>query len=482
MTKGVINAEIRQNDWNIDRSFIFIIPLILVAVLIWMPEEWLLESSLLCIAVFVYILLTYNHRLVYGFSGIRIASIPSTIVAVHTVFIAIPSIYVLMIKDHPNEVPYFYSILLFYILFPIGLFIGQFYRRIDLNKTWGLLKSEIIIHGNDKIFYEIIIILFSISFLIFCGYLFLVNEIPLFELIKDPGNSTKFFFMREEALKTLQMTRIERYLFFWLRSLFIPFGIIGSLFLSSMHKKKKYKLLFVIFFIFGLLANTITLEKSPIASIFLSIAAYIFLKKEKVNMSLIIFLMFITLTGPILISFFLFIDREDVFNVILWSYINRLFVTPAEVLFCYFQYFPDTHDFLMGRSSQLFSWMYSEGTFPVSNYIAKLWWKMPETTGSANANYLGNYWSDFGWYGTIISTFIFGIIVHLFQWKILQISNYKKNLLYIISMSICIPAFTFGYFSSNFTILFFTKGLLLLVIFLFVYDYWQKQKAVKVSG
>ena len=60
MTKGVINAEIRQNDWNIDRSFIFIIPLILVAVLIWMPEEWLLESSLLCIAVFVYILLTYN--------------------------------------------------------------------------------------------------------------------------------------------------------------------------------------------------------------------------------------------------------------------------------------------------------------------------------------------------------------------------------------------------------------------------------------
>jgi hypothetical protein len=49
-------------------------------------------------------------------------------------------------------------------------------------------------------------------------------------------------------------------------------------------------------------------------------------------------------------------------------------------------------------------------------------------------------------------------------------------------MSICIPAFTFGYFSSNFTILFFTKGLLLLVIFLFVYDYWQKQKAVKVSG
>ncbi len=474
-------ADIQQNDWNIDRALIFIIPLILIAILIWMPEEWLLESALICISIFVYILLTYKYRLVYGFSGIRIASIPSTIITTFTIFIAIPSIYILMIMDHPNEVPYFYSILLFYILFPIGLFLGQRYRRINLNRTLNILNGQIKRDEDDKQFYEIIVILFSISILIFGGYLLRVNEIPLLELIKDPGNSTKFFYMREDALKILNITKIERYLFFWLRSLFIPFGIIGSLFLNSIYSKYKYKILFILFFIFGLIVNTITLEKSPIASIFLSIAAYIFLKRERVKTSLIITLIVITLAGPMLISYFLFIDREDVFDVILWSYINRLFVTPAEVLFYYFQYFPETHDFLMGRSSQLFSWMYPEGTFPVSNYIAKLWWKMPETTGSANANFLGNYWSDFGWYGTIISTFIFGIIVHLFQWKILQISNYKKNLLYLLSMSICVPAFTFGFFSSNFTILFFTKGLLLLVIFLFVYDYWQNKSALKVS-
>lgn len=474
-------ATIRQNDWNIDRALIFIIPLILLSILIWMPKEWLLESSLLCLAIFTYILITYKHRLVYGFSGIRIASIPSTIITSFTVFISIPSIYVLMIRDHYNELTYFYSILLFYFLFPAGLFIGNVYRRIDPNKTWGILNGEIETLEHDKVFYEIIVIVFSVSLLIFFGYLLRVDEIPLIELIKNPGNSTKFFYMREEALKILKMTRIEKYLFQWLRSIFIPFGIIGSLFLFSTYQKQKYKYLFISFFVFGITINMLTLEKSPIASIFLSIAAYIFLKREKVKPSLIFTLIFLTLTGPLLISYFLFIDREDVFNVILWSYINRIFVTPAEVLFYYFQYFPETHDFLLGRSTQLFSWMYPEGNFNVSNYVSKLWWKMPNTTGLANANYLGNYWSDFGWYGTITSTFIIGFIVHLFQWKILETTKYKKNLIYLLSMSICVPLFTFGFFSSNFTILFFTKGLLVLIIFLFGYEHWQKHDSVKIS-
>ena len=113
-----IDANIQQNDWNIDRALIFILPFILLTVLIWMPDEWLLESAFLCAAIFLYIFLTYKYRLVYGFSGIRIASIPSIILTTFTLFIAIPSIYILMIKEHPNEVVYFYSVLLFYFLFP----------------------------------------------------------------------------------------------------------------------------------------------------------------------------------------------------------------------------------------------------------------------------------------------------------------------------------------------------------------------------
>lgn len=471
----VNNVVIDQYDWNIDRALIFIIPIVLLAVLVWMPADELIQSSLLCIAIFISILLTYKYRLVYGFSGIRIVSIPSIITLTFTVFISIPSIYILAINEHPSEVPYFFSIAMFYFLFPAGLLFGNLIRKIDTQSVAELLIQTYNKERFDKYFYEFLIILYSISILIFCGYILRVNEIPLVELIKNPGDSARFFYMREEALKILEMTKIERYLFHWLRSLFIPFGIIGSLILNFNYQKLKYKTLLILFFILGLIVNTITLEKSPIAIIFLSIGVYMFLKREKVTVWLVIVLVLFSLVGPITITYFIYLDRQDLFNLIFWSYINRLFVVPAAVLFYYFKHFPETHDFLLGRSSQLFSWMHYEGTFPVSNYIAQLWWDDSSTTGFANTNYLGNFWSDFGWYGITISTFIFGVIVHLLQWKILETCRYRKNLLFLVVISISVPTFTFGFFSSNITILFFTKGVILLIIFLFGYDFWRKQ-------
>ena len=162
------NFDINQYDWNIDRALIFIIPIVLLAVLIWMPKEELLQSSLLCIVIIFFILLIYKHRLVYGFSGIRIASIPSIIITTFTVFIAIPSIYILAINEHPNEIPYFFSIAMFYLLFPAGLLFGNKFRQIDTTSVIGLLSQKYRKHSFDKYLYEILIILFSISILIFC--------------------------------------------------------------------------------------------------------------------------------------------------------------------------------------------------------------------------------------------------------------------------------------------------------------------------
>lgn len=466
-----ISSMIRSNDWNIDLRLLFLLPLALIAVVIWMPEEWLLESSLLCISIFAYILISYKYRLIYGFSGIRIISIPSTVIATYTVFISIPSIYVLMIQDHPSESAYFYSILLFYYLFPAGLFLGQLYRKIDFSESWSILGTEAETENGDSVFYEIGLVLFSICVLILGMYLLRVDQIPLVELLKNPGGNAKFALMREDALKTLHMTFIEKYLFHWLRSLFIPFGIVSTLFLANYYKLKKYKILFGAFLIMGLFVNSLTLEKSPLAAIFLSIAGFIFLKKRKMKPHFVLMLLVIIMSGPVLISYFLFADRPDVYEVLLWSYINRILITPAEVLFYYFQFFPERHEFLLGRATQLFSWMTAEGIFNVSNYVMKLWWNNPTSTGSANAHYLGLYWASFSWWGVTLATVFFGFITHLFQWKILTVSRYKKNLIYFIAMAISLPNFTFGFFSSNFTILFFTKGLLLLVIFLIGYEY-----------
>lgn len=261
------------------------------------------------------------------------------------------------------------------------------------------------------------------------------------------------------------MTKLEKYAIHWLRSLFLPMGIIGSLFLTKLYPIRKYKLLFITFLSIGIFVNTLTLEKSPLATIFLIIVAFFFLQSKKLSLWKIVSMLLVVLSGPILITYFIFYGREDIFRFIYITYFERLIIIPSQVLFYYFEYFPEKHDFLLGRSSQLFSWISQFGTFPVANYVAKIWWQDPFTTGSANANYLGNFWADFGYLGTLLSTPVIGFVSYLFYWKLLDVSNYSMNIVYVIISTVTLPVFTFGFFSSNFFSFIFYPRVIYFIIF-----------------
>jgi hypothetical protein len=124
------------------------------------------------------------------------------------------------------------------------------------------------------------------------------------------------------------------------------------------------------------------------------------------------------------------------------------------------------HSFLYGKSTNLFSWLYSEGNFKTANYVAKIWWQEPNTTGSANAIYLGNFWADFGIAGVIFSTLFVALFLHYFYLLILRSSNYSKNIIYITLTTGLVGTFTFNFISTSVTILFITKGLIFVIILL----------------
>jgi len=48
-------------------------------------------------------------------------------------------------------------------------------------------------------------------------------------------------------------------------------------------------------------------------------------------------------------------------------------------------------------------------------------------------------------------------------------------------MSVFIPIFSFGFFSSNLNGLFYTKVALSLVLFIIEYDLWREYLAIKIS-
>ena len=457
---------------NLDKFFLHLLPIIGLINLILLNEKSFYYSCILLIAILVYEIIVYNKKEIFGFSGLQSLSFPSILLTTFTCFIAIPSIYICHLYNYNlNTNPYFISIVFFYLFFPLGLQFANKFKEIEKNKLIKM-KSEYFDFTNPlNLNYEILLLLFSFCLLIVGNYLLKVNEIPLFELIKNPGEFARLALLREQALKTLGISSIEKYLFIWVRSLFIPFGIVGSLFLADNIKKRKYWILFSLFFVMGLFINSITLEKSPIATIFFILTIYYYIKKNEFRFKNIFIYLIIIISFPFLISYFLHFGKEDAGWIVFNSLVYRIFIIPSEVLFQYFNIFPNSHDFLYGRSTQIFSWLHHDGTFPLANYVARIWWNDPTTSGLCNANYIGSFWADFGYLGVFISTFFIGAISHLFYWKLLITTQFKKNFIFVTSTAIVIPIFTFGFFSSNFPTLFITRGLLILFFYFKLVDF-----------
>ncbi len=454
-----------NNKFNYDKLFIFICLVSLPFQIFFIPSKTLYFSLIITFSIISYLLLVYHKRNIYGVTGLAIISIPSLAFFTYTVFIGIPSIFIAH-EYVLNVDVYIYSIASFYFIYPAGLMMGYLIKPIknaDINKLYNAKFYVSYIEPYVFVFFKILLVVcISGVFL----YLFRVDKIPLIEMLKNPGDLSAAWTLREEALKTLDITFIERYFFHWLRSLIFPIIIsLGGFFMIT-RNTLKYKMLFIALFITGVLYNSLTLEKSPAAAIFLAMMAFYFLYKNKISLKFILISTFLIFFIPVLIFVLIHFGRPDIVKVIWITLLRRIFLIPAEALYQYFRIFPEIHPFLLGRSTNITSWLFAEGTFPINNYVAAVWWGVIKTTGSANALYLGYYWADYGILGVIISTFIVGFTIHLVYWKLVDSTEYKKDLNFVAITCYLTPIFTFVFFSSNYTTIFFTRGLFLIIVYL----------------
>jgi len=460
-----------ENRFDFDKYLLIALPIVWIVFLILLKEEaWFFINSLLFVVI-LYEILIYKYRYLYGFSGVRVLSIPSIILLSYTVLIALPSVHIVLSNENPVRYIYFYVIISFYFFYPVGLLTANRFFPIQELKFNSLFirpfqKSEV-----DGFIYEMLLILFSLSILIFFIYLYRTPTIPLLEMLTNPRAYMVLWVMREESMKLLEVSFIEKYLFAWLRDLFLPLGILGSLFLFDAYKNRKYMFLFLGFFLLGIVNNSITVAKAPTAALFLSIAAFYFMKRQQLNLRFIFVFTVLIFSFPYLVYHFVsqpeFRSPENLLN----SIFSRVFIVPAQVLFEYFKIFPTKHEFLLGRSSNLLSWMHSDGLFNLANYVAKIWWRAPNTTGNANAIYIGYFWADFGWIGIVISSYLIGIILHLFYRKLLLVSNFSKNSVYVMITAGSVMTFSFTFVSSNITSILLTRGLLLILLVMFLIEW-----------
>ncbi len=449
-----------------DKAIIFILPLVLVVVLPILQDELVMQSVILIFLVLWYHLITSKYSVFHGLYGLRILSIPSILYISYTVFIAIPSLFVPIVENPTYTTPYLISVFQFYVFFPLGLLIANHIKPVETERIEEMISLPIEGTRIDSYVYELLLSLLIISCGILLLYIVRVDVIPLFVMLSNPKAYLYLFSLREEAMKILEVSFLEKYMFAWLKSILFPIGIIGSLFLWKVYHTRKYFYLFVVFLIAGVFNNSLTVAKAPTASLMLSIIAFYFLLKKQISTRFILGAIIIIFLFPVIvINLTNLPENRDPMNLFT-SMLLRLFYIPVEALYQHFIVFPDIHPFLLGQGTNVFSWMHHGGTFDVSNFVSRIWWGDPTTTGYANAIYIGGFWADFGLPGVIMSTFLIGIFVHLFYRYTLILSSYKKSIEYIIVTCSTIGLFTFSFISINFTTLLLTKGVLILLLFM----------------
>lgn len=454
---------------DIDSIVLYFLPLVLLVGIIFISDfEIAVAFASVILMIFFYEFIISDYKEIWGFSGLIILSPASVILTVYTVLLAFPSIYYFSIYDGVGRYSFFISVLLFYVIFPLGLFISNKYFPIKTEKITNYLEKQYVRSSIDEAIYSILIILLGIVISIVCLYIYIVPKIPLFEMLTNPDAYMTLWILREESMKLLEISLVIKYFFSWARDLFFPIGVIGSLFLASVYNKKKYKILFVIFISLGVLYNSLTVAKAPTAALILSIVAFYFLKKNSLSLKFIISSIIFVLLFPATVYYFVTPPALRNFNWLFGLIFERIFLVPAQALIEYFKIFPTHFDYLFGRSTKILSWLHRDGIYNVANYVAKVWWQRPFTTGSANAIYIGTAWADFGYFGVCIWTFIIGFFTNFFSYKVYQISDYKKNIIYVISIASTIMSFTFTFISSPFSTILLTRGLLI-VIFIFYF-------------
>lgn len=451
---------------NIDFFILFSLPIALICGLITLSEKALFFYIILICVLFFFQLVIYRKRYIFGYSGILNFSIPSIVLTTYSIFIALPSVYVCSVNEHEAIYPYFYSIISFYFFYPAGLFLADSIWKIDYQRTNKIYKQPMEKSKYDIITSDYLWLVLPVILVIAVLFVFRINQIPLVELFLHPGDYARLSVLRDQSYLVAGISSIEKYIIAWQRAVFIPTLIVGSLFLYICYQRKAYLYIFITSFIVGILFNSLTLEKSPVAAIFLSLMAFYYLHKNKLNLKVILLAITLTFAIPVLIMAIKFYREEGLFELLYISTLNRIFLVPAKALYAHYVMFPSLEDFLWGRSTNLFAWMHPDGGFPLSNYVARFWWKEPQATGTLNATYLAFFWADFGAIGVIISSFFVGFITQWVYYTFLTIADYKKNILYVIFSTCMLPAFTFSFFNSNFTILLVTRGVLLTLILL----------------
>jgi hypothetical protein len=309
---------------------------------------------------------------------------------------------------------YVFSIVSVLVTVPMGVVLANLLAGFHGSEITAFFDRAVEKPGTS--FHDSAVFWVLLGFAVALTFLYLteVQVIPLVFLVRNPGSAAELVFLREDSFKLLDSPFV--YWYDVLRRAVYPFLVACALGRWMATGEKRWRWAFFTSAGAGFFFNSLSLAKAPVAIIILvSVLFFYVYKGGKISLRGAVTGVVSVMAFPVIVLVALARGNGVGFWALVQALFERMFVTPAEILANYFIIFPDTVEFLGGRSIGRLAWLQGTPVFDVANYAFQFMFPNGALSGSAPAAFIGYFYADWGIPGVLVGGLATGVILQMLQ-------------------------------------------------------------------
>lgn len=395
---------------------------------------WILPPLVLLSAALIAGSLWMMQRLV-GLFNLRQLTIPAFFYFLYVATILIPGFFIFIDEITPSRSRFLFGIESVMITVPLGILLANLFSGFQRHETANYFRRPMVLEQLGVSAKRIYLVFLALAFVLVLINVWETPVIPLFFLIRNPGEALTAALMREDAFKLLKSN--FTYAYYVLRGTVLPFLIMVAFGRYCLQKQALWRRLFLVSLMLGLFYASITIEKSPVAAILglLGIFYYL-LKGGRLGKVGAVVLPSLLVSFPLIVILLAYQGTEGAtLSGALQAIGERLFYSPAQVVYAYFEVFPRVIPFQHGAGLIKLAYIMGWKTVDIPNAVGLYMTEGPGIdTISANSCFIGNFYADFGLPGVVLSGVLTGFLMQLVN---VHLCRKPKTVVNLAAYAIC---------------------------------------------
>jgi len=387
--------------------------LVLVSALLTLVVPWPLSPD----AAVSVVIVCLSLALIYAAAGVVGPGVPTHLGFFYLLFVVtvfLPGLVVAEMHQQPARNAYLLAIHLTLITVPAGGVLANLvsgFRRQEF-RVW--VAAPVTGPGPSIHLRVLFGLALGVATLLAAGYVMVAPSLPLLEFIRHRGSAAELVLLREESFKLLDSPL--RYAFDVARRVAWPVLVCLGLGWWLQTRRGTWLAVFVVTAGIGLSYAALSLAKMPPAAIILVAVIFLLLYQGgRVSLSGAVVGLALVFAFPVVVVAGLNQDEALRLGRIFQLLLHRMFYLPAEILYYYFEVFPDKMAHLHGLSVGRVAWLLGEPGVDVSNIVFQYIYPDGLITGAAPAAFIGALHADFGLGGVVIGGLALGAVIQGIQ-------------------------------------------------------------------